>query len=188
MFNANDVSQAAGIFLLCGVIPVWIVAGLADYFCHRYSRISETSGTRESALHLVQFCLIGLPIVSALFLQINAGIFLLAAICILLHHAVAYVDVAYANHTRKVTPVEQMVHSFLEILPIVAFLLAGILYWPQLLSLLGLGSQTAHFRPEPRVLPPTWIACVLGAAFFLNALPYMEELLRCTRRRGGPHG
>jgi hypothetical protein len=188
MLSSNDASQSAGILLLCGVIPVWIAAGLADYFCHRYSRISETSGTRESVLHLVQFGLIGLPITLALFLQMNAGMFLLAAICILSHHAVAYVDVAYANHTREVTPVEQMVHSFLEIAPLVAFILTGVLYWPQLLSLLGLGTEAAHFMPELRVLPPLWIAFVLGGALLFNALPYAEELLRCARRRRGPHG
>jgi hypothetical protein len=182
MLSTNDASQAVGILLLCVVIPVWIAAGLADYFCHRYSHISETSGTRESALHLVQFALIGLPITLALFLQMNAGMFLLAAVCILAHHAVAYVDVAYANHTRVVTPAEQMVHSVLEIAPIAAFLLTGVLYWPQLLSLVGLGTEAARFAPELRILPSVWIAMVLGSAAFLNAIPYAEELLRCARR------
>jgi len=47
----------------------------------------------------------------------------LAAMCILLHHGIAYVDVRYADASRKVLPREQMVHSFLEILPITAYVL-----------------------------------------------------------------
>ena len=67
---------------------------------------------------------------AALFLAVKAGLLLAFILFILLHHAVAFADVRYANHMRVVTPVEQMVHSFLEILPITAFLLiAGPGVW-----------------------------------------------------------
>lgn len=174
-------SHAAAMLLMFVVLPVWIAAGLADYFCHRASRIAETSGARESLLHLLQFFLIGLPVILTLFLDVNAGLFLLMAICILSHHAAAYVDVRYANSRREVTPLEQMIHSFLEVIPIAACLLLAVLYWPQLQALLGMGGEPARFAPEPRPLPWAYTVSILGSAFFFNLVPYLEELWRCLR-------
>lgn len=39
--------------LAWGVFPLWLAAGGANWLCHRDSRIEETSGTRESWLHVV---------------------------------------------------------------------------------------------------------------------------------------
>jgi hypothetical protein len=173
--------RAAATFMMFVILPVWIVAGLADYFCHRASRIAETSGVRESLLHLLQFILIGLPVALALFLRANAGLLLLMAICILLHHAVAYVDVRYANSTRKVMPLEQMIHSFLEVIPITAFLLLAVLHWPQLQALFGMGGEPARWVPELRPLPMAYVTAILGSALAFNLVPYLEELWRCLR-------
>ena len=59
----NIVAHAAAVILMFVVVPVWIGAGLADYFCHRYSRLAFTSGPGESVLHLVQLGLVGIPVV-----------------------------------------------------------------------------------------------------------------------------
>jgi hypothetical protein len=170
-------------YLILGfvVLPLWIAAGFADYLCHRAARIQENSGTPESLLHLIQFGLVGVPLTLGLFLRPNAGFFLLGAVCILLHHAVAYIDVRYANGTRTVAPREQMVHSFLELLPITAFLILGTAAWPQLLSLLRLSPEAARFAPEPRLISAGYAAALLASAFFLNLVPYVEELTRCMR-------
>ncbi len=32
-------------------MPLWLGAGLADWYLHRRTRIEETSGSRESAIH-----------------------------------------------------------------------------------------------------------------------------------------
>jgi hypothetical protein len=164
------------------VFPAWLLAGLGDYLCHRASRISETSGTRESVLHLLQFSLVGIPVVLTLFLQVNAGLFLVLIFFLVLHHAVAFIDVRYANSTRKVVPIEQMLHSVLEIVPICAFLLVSIIYWPQMMALFGLGDEAARFWPEAGALPGPYIMAALIAAFVLNGVPYLEELVRCLRR------
>jgi hypothetical protein len=37
--------------LLAGVMPLWLGAGLADWYLHRRTRIEQTAGPRESALH-----------------------------------------------------------------------------------------------------------------------------------------
>jgi hypothetical protein len=173
--------SAPYLLLGCLVLPLWIAAGFADYLCHRAARISENSGAPESTLHLVQYCLVGLPVTLALFFRANAGFFLLAALCLLLHHLTAYVDVRYADATRKVAPQEQMVHSFLEILPITAYLLLAAAEWPQFLSLFGLGMERALFLPQLRILSGFYTAVILAAALLFNFLPYLEELARCLR-------
>ena len=183
---SDMIGQGAAILLGFVVIPLWLAAGLCDYVCHRASAIERTSGTPESILHLIQFGLVGLPIVAALFLAVKAGLLLAFILFILLHHAVAFADVRYANHMRVVTPVEQMVHSFLEILPITAFLLIGALHFGQLAALFGGGNEVAQWmpRPKPHPLPVWYSASVLAGAFVLNFLPYSEELVRCLRASG----
>ena len=178
-------AHAAAIVLMFGVVPIWIAAGLADYLCHRHSRIAFTSGPGESALHLLQLALVGLPVVMTLFLEVNAGLLALWIACLLLHHAVAYWDVRFANSTRTVGPVEQMVHSFLELTPLMAFALLAILFWPQMQALAGAGGEKAQwvFALKRQMLPPAYVAAVLAAAMLLDAVPYLEELLRGLRVR-----
>lgn len=175
-------TAAASALLMFAVLPLWIAAGLADYLCHRATSIETTSGTKESALHLAQFALVGIPVTLALFLDINAGYFVLAAVFLLLHHAVAAVDLVYANPRRHIAPREQMIHSFLEIMPLTAIFLLAVLYWPQVLALVGKGPETAIFSPKIRLLPLAFIATTLAGAFFLNFVPYVEELWRCVAR------
>jgi hypothetical protein len=181
-------AHAAQVLLMFAVMPAWIAAGLADYFCHRSTRIEDTSGPAESVLHLVQLGLVGVPVMLVLFLDVNAGLLALCLICILLHHAVAFLDVDYATHTRNVTPFEQMVHSFLEITPIAAFLLLGVLYWPQLLALFSMETEAARFAPvlKPQPLPPAYVLGVLGATIVFNLAPYLEELFRTLRAKKAP--
>jgi hypothetical protein len=170
-------------YLLLGfcVLPLWIAAGFADYLCHRAARIENNAGTPESVLHLVQYALVGIPVTLGLFLEANAGFFLVAALLILLHHAVAFIDLRYADATRKIAPREQMVHSFLELLPITAFLLLASAEWPQFVALLGMGPQQPAFAPQVRMMPLPYVITILAAAFLSNLVPYLEELWRCRR-------
>jgi hypothetical protein len=174
-------AQGATFLLAFFILPLWIAAGFADYLFHRATAIERTSGLRESALHLVQFGLVGLPVTLALFLAANAGFLLLALVCIILHHGVAIVDVVYANRTRAILPREQMVHSVLEIFPIAALALIAALHWPQAQALFGAGPEMARFRPEPRPLALSYVIAALGGAFLFNLLPYLEELWRCVK-------
>jgi hypothetical protein len=91
------------------------------------------------------------------------------------------VDVRYANSTRKVAPLEQMIHSFLEVIPITAFLLLAVLHWPQVQALFGMGGEPARLVPELRPLPGAYVVSILGSAFVFNLVPYLEELWRCLR-------
>ena len=160
----------AGLTVLLGfvVIPLWLAMGLADYFCHRASDIEHTSGIRESVLHLAQYFCAGLPLLAGLLFQIDAGLLVFMFVFILLHHAIAYVDVRYANATRRVTPVEQMVHSFLEVLPISAFLLVCALDFAQLGALFGDGTPEFGIHLRNPTLPVAYLASVLAAAFIIG--------------------
>jgi hypothetical protein len=168
-------------FLMYVVVPVWLLAGLADYFCHRASSIERTSGASESLLHLLQFSLVGVPLLAALFLEINAAVLLVMLIGLALHQATAIWDVRYANATRHVSPAEQHVHGVLEMAPAVATAVVAILKWPDFLSLFGVGDARFALELKHVALPGGYLAAVLLGVLLFGALPYGEELLRTLR-------
>jgi hypothetical protein len=169
--------------LMYFILPLWLAAGFADYLCHRAARIEVTSGYKESLLHLLQFAEVGVPILAALFLEINALVILVMIACFVLHELTAFWDVSYASRTRTVTPFEQHVHSFLEMLPLMALLMIVVLHWPQFLALFGLGSDPARFTLSLKQPPLPWLytAAVLALVLLFDLLPYLEELARGLR-------
>lgn len=178
--------------LMYFVLPLWLAAGFADYLCHRASNIESTSGAKESILHFLQFGEMAVAVLAAMFLEINALVLLVMLVCFLLHEATALWDVSYAAATREVTPIEQHIHSFLEMLPLMGLALIAVLHWPQALALVGLGTEPARFDIAVREGPPSWtyIATMLALVLFFEILPYAEELLRGLRANNGalvPH-
>jgi hypothetical protein len=169
--------------LMYFVLPVWLAAGFADYLCHRAAHIERTSGWKESLLHLLQFAEMALPILAALFFEITTAVILLMIVCLLLHQATAMLDVHYANSTREVTPIEQHVHSVLEMMPLTGLLLVIALHWPSFIGLFGLAPASFMFVPKAEPLPWTYIAWVLGLTLLFEVLPYFEELVRSMRHR-----
>jgi hypothetical protein len=174
--------------LMYFVLPLWLAAGFADYLCHRASHIESTSGAGESALHLLQFAEMAVPILAALFFEINALIFLIMIASVILHQATALWDLYYASGRRTITPIEQQVHSFLEMLPLMGLVLIAVLHWPQFMALFGVGTEPARFDLIVKSGPPSWIyvAAVLSAALLFELLPYGEELVRGLRAKGPP--
>ena len=169
--------------LLYFIMPVWFIAGFADYLCHRAADIAHTTGPRESLLHLLMFGEIAIPLLMCLFLEINALVFAVMIAAFIAHEATALWDVSYAIDKRYVSPVEQHVHSFLEMIPLMAGSFIAVLHWPQFIALFGFGSEAPRFaiewKSEP--LPVVYIFAVLGAALLLELLPYLEELWRGLR-------
>ncbi|MFU2053223.1 diguanylate cyclase [Bordetella hinzii] len=171
------------ILLLYVLMPLWLLAGVADWLCHRNTHIAQTAGYRESLLHLLMFGEVGVALLAGLFLEVTAGVFALMMLCFLLHEATALWDVSYAVRRRRVTPLEQHVHSFLEILPLTAILLLAVGHWPQFLALFGLGQADWGFRLKETPLPAGYIVTLLSAVALLEVLPYLEEFWRGWRRR-----
>ncbi|RTZ45579.1 diguanylate cyclase [Candidimonas sp. SYP-B2681] len=171
--------------LMYFILPLWVLAGFADWACHRATKIETTSGLKESLLHLLQFAEIGVALLAALFLSINAGIIAFVIAVFLLHEATAWWDINYASSARKIVPVEQLVHSFLEIIPLIGIICVSALHWGQFLALFGAGSEQARFtlslKPEP--LPAAYVASLMFAVVVLLVIPFIEETLRCLRAR-----
>lgn len=176
----NDPTAA---ILMYFVAPLWLLVGVADWLCHKATHIERTSGATESALHLLMFAEIGLPLLAAIFFEVNALILGFMIMMLLVHEATALWDVDYAVARRRVTPLEQHVHSFLELIPLMALLLIIAQRWPQFLALFGVGEEPARFDLiwETPPLPTAYVAVLLAAAGAVAVL-YLEEFVRGRRR------
>ena len=172
------------ILLLHAVIPLWLLAGFADWLCHRRAAIETTSGAPESALHLLLLAEMGIPLLGALYLEVNALILLVLAIALVAHEITTYVDVRYAASRRHVGVIEQLVHSVLEMSPLIVLLLLASEHWPQALALIGAGDEPARFTLTPSPEAPSFAYTIaLAIAIVVLALgPYLEELIRALRR------
>jgi hypothetical protein len=181
---AMTTNEVLRLMLMYVILPLWLAAGFADYLCHRAAHIERTSGWKESALHLAQFAEMGLPVLAALLFEINAAVILLMIVCLVLHEATAIWDVRYAAALREIRPIEQHVHSVLEMLPLTGLLLVIALHWGQFVSLFGLAPAHFDLNLKPDPLPWGYIVSMLGCALLFEALPYLEELLRGLRSQG----
>ncbi|MEH2537040.1 MULTISPECIES: diguanylate cyclase [unclassified Bradyrhizobium] len=172
--------------LMYFVLPLWLVAGFADYLCHRAAHIEKTSGWRESVLHLLQFGEMALPVLAALFLEITSGVILIMTVSLILHEATAIWDVRYASATREIQPAEQHVHSVLEMLPLTGLLLVVALHWPAFAALFGFGTPDFSLTLKQQPLPVPYIFTMLVLTALLEIFPYVEELIRGLRHRDRP--
>jgi len=100
-------SDPAVLLLMYFVLPLWLAAGFADWLCHRATHIETTTGAKESILHILMFTEAGIPLLAAMFLEINALIILIMIAALFLHAATAVWDVRYATTARTVTPNEK---------------------------------------------------------------------------------
>jgi hypothetical protein len=162
------------IALLCLTLPLWLLAGFGDWLCHRRTLIERTAGPRESALHLLLYLTIVVPLGLALFLEINALLLAFMAVGVLAHMAVSLWDTSYAQPRRHIAPLEQQLHSYLEMLPLFALALVAVLHWEAVRE----PAWTFSVREQP--LPPAWSWGVL-LALAPGLLLILEELLRCQR-------
>jgi hypothetical protein len=168
------------------ILPLWLAAGFADYLCHRAADIESTSGPKESILHLAQFAEMAVPILAAMFLEITSLVIIVMIVCFLLHEATALWDVSYAVSTREVTPIEQHIHSFLEMLPLMGLVMVVILHWDQFIALFGLASPRFDISLKQPPLPWTYTAVMLALVLLFEVLPYLEELARGLRQKHRP--
>lgn len=160
--------------LLWGALPAWMAAGAADWLCHRRTRIERTSGPKESALHLLLYAQITLPVMLALFLEITAAMLLIMAAGVAAHMLTSWWDTSFSQPRRYIAPIEQLVHSWLEMVPMFALIVVAVLHVDELREprwlLLARGADLA----------PAVRASVL-AALLLGVLPILEEWSRGFR-------
>jgi hypothetical protein len=170
-----------------GVLPLWLLAGFLDWVCHRASHIETSTGAKESLIHLLMFAEMGLPLLAAIFLQVNAGVLLAMVVAFFLHEVTAMWDVRYASTARNVTPFEQHVHSFLEVLPLTAALFVVSRHWTQFEALFGAGPDSADFSLawKNKPLPIGYVVIIVTLVLVFEVLPYLEEFFRGLRANGG---
>src|SRR5436190_22137190 len=96
-------SDPTVLILMYFLLPVWLVAGSADWLCHRASHIESTTGAKESLIHLLMFAEVGVPLLAAMFLDVNALIIAMMIVAFFIHEATAMWDVRYATTARTVT-------------------------------------------------------------------------------------
>lgn len=179
-----QLSEVITASILYFFLPLWLLAGFGDWLCHRAARISENAGLKESLLHLLMIAELGLPLLAGLFLEINALIIGFMLVGFIAHEATVLWDLRYASSKRRILPVEQIVHSFQELVPMTLLALVIFLHWEQFIALVTI-SSAAEFRLEWKrdPLPPLYLVLLLGAAAVLVIIPFLEETWRCYRRR-----
>ena len=171
------------LILMYGLIPLWILAGLGDWWFHRRQRIETNAGVWESALHSLMMIQVGVPVLLVLFFEVNALLFAIMIVAVVVHAATSWIDVRYAVTRRIVPPNEQHMHSLLEMLPITAVVVLAAAHWDQFLALFGAGTEPPRLALTPKrdPLSPSYLFSLVAALGLFVVLPYAEELLRCLR-------
>ena len=181
--DGDRVAKAVRFSLLYVLPPIWLASSLADWACHRYSRIEKTAGVKESVTHSLLMGEMALPVLATVFLEITSPVILMMVAALLAHEVTVYGDLRIATAKREVTPTEQMVHSFMEMIPLVGIWLVSVLREDELRALLGTSSRAPDFslRLKKQPLPISYRAGLITAVALFGAVPYAEELWRTLR-------
>jgi len=159
---------------------VWTIAGCLDFACHRATNLPATSGLAESRLHLVQLALCGAGAVMWMALEPTAGLAAVLGVIVLVHAWAGYRDTRAAFRAgRTILPVEQHLHSVLDVAPWVALAATAWLAWrePQTQWSLVLRDTALPPLAWANVLVPALLLCVVPA------LLEFRDALRVARTR-----
>jgi hypothetical protein len=175
--------QATRRYLTYVILPVWSVAGFLDWLWHRQTNIETTSGVKESIMHLVMMAEAGAPILTGLFLEMNAGALALMSAGWLLHELTVAWDVSYSVSRRKIPTREQHTHSYMQTVPFDIIAMLACLHPEQALAIVGLGPDKPDFKLRFRkpAVPMKHVAAVVACMGLVSGLPHVEELWRCYR-------
>jgi hypothetical protein len=171
-----EIEQATLRFVYAGYLA-WLAAGCADFACHRLSRLPETSGFRECGLHVLQIVIVGAGVSLFLLMEPERGLLVAIAALAIVHAVFGYMDTRSAYGLRPITPVEQHLHSILDMAPWIALgMLAMIVESRD-------ASTGWYLRPRDTPFPlQTWVS-VLVPAFALVLLPVIAEWMACWRAK-----
>jgi len=84
--------------------------------------------------------------------------------------------VSYTQGRRFISSLEQHVHGYMEVLPVVAVGLLAVLNWEEVTA-----AQWILRWKSPPLASATHVA-LLGSFFVLTGAPIVEELIRTSRR------
>ncbi len=175
--NAEEFTR---LYLLYIILPLWLLAGIADWLCHRRTHIEATSGPKESAIHLLMLAEAGTAVLLGLFLEITGLVIAFMLIAFIAHEFTSHWDLRFALPRRHVTATEQHIHDYLGAIPFMALSFVLVLHWRQALALIGLDAEPLQFSLtwKRTPLPLGYILALLSAIAMLEVIPYGEELWR----------
>lgn len=151
---------------------VWLGFGCVDFAIHRRTALPLTSGLRESALHGLQMLLVGAGVLLWAALDSSRAVAALLGCIAAAHAAAAYADTVVAVQKRRVTPLEQHVHSVLDIAP---WAFVGYAAWT------AAPTWTLTWQPQSLWV---WAALVLPTLPTV-LLPWMAEFRAAWMARRG---
>jgi hypothetical protein len=177
------VPEAVRFSLLYVVPSIWLASSLSDWACHRYSRIEDNAGVKESIMHWLLLGEMGVPVLATMFLEITSPVILVMIAGFAAHEVTVYCDLRIANAERDVTPTEQMVHSVMEMVPLFGIWLVSLLRRGELRALIGASARRPDFsiRLKEKPLPLSYRIALLSAMTLFGGIPFLEELWRTTR-------
>ena len=170
-----DLRTTLNHFLIWLIYPLWLLAGFFDYLFHRRTRIEHTSGPTESWLHLAQFVSLAIPLFLLTFFEVTSLVIWLVAAAVLLHTVLSVADVSYTDGRRYISPLEQHVHGFMSVLPVIAVGIIAVLNWTEILN------SGWALRPKAVPVSPGRGALLVGSYVILAGTPIVEELIRTSR-------
>lgn len=162
-------------------LPLWGLAGFADWCCHRATKIEATSGIKESLMHCAMGIQIAIPILLCLLFQVNVLVLLICFAAFFLHEWVAHMDVQYALPRREISIWEMHAHSFLATLPLYMLSLIVVVTWPVGLKVLSFDwqGQLSLVRIEEAHGSESYLPGYLLFMCVFCVFPYLEEFIRC---------
>ncbi|MFD9564250.1 diguanylate cyclase [Streptomyces sp. NPDC059994] len=136
-------------------------------------------------MHALMMTEAGVPVAVGLLAKINPLVLSVMGGAAVAHGATAPYDVSFATGRREVRPIEQHIHSFLEVLPLTAMAFAACLHPEAVRDTLrgGRGPDDWKLLPKERPLPARYLAALAATISLGVALPYAEEMKRCLRAR-----
>jgi hypothetical protein len=154
------------------LLPLWLLAGLGDWLCHRRTGIEYSSGTREAAMHIALYLSIAVPVSAVMFVELTASLLVALTLAALAHTALSLQDNYLTQRRRRISPIEQLVHGHLDLLPWFAVAIAYVSY------MADPNDISWRFELRAKALPGTAFVLALLAAGL--AVP-LQEFWRCAR-------
>ena len=156
------------------LVILWIAAGFLDWICHRHSHIETTAGIKESLFHLVQLLLVGIGFAVSIFFPLS--LLVIFSLCMLwsAHQFVTLLELTFVAGKRVISPLEQMTHSFMEVLP-----LTGIILLAALLADPAFPPGTRKSFAQSWDQAPNFSIFASAGILLFIIIPFSEEFVRC---------
>ncbi|MFD8913451.1 diguanylate cyclase [Streptomyces sp. NPDC059575] len=166
-----------------GVLSLWVVPAVADWWMRRRTHVEHTSDTEESAVHALMVAEAGVPVVLGLVARVNPLVLTVMGGAAVVHGAASVYDASLSPGEREIHPVEQRAHTFLEALPLTTLALTACLHPDQVRATLhgGPGPHDWHLLPKDHPLRAPYLIAIGAVVAVGVVLPYTEELCRCRR-------